>query len=130
MLARHRFWTTPFQAVMRVLTELEPSKWPPGFDLLWEEPETVAAEYERYQSSHWWRFNAQSCLVPSAIDPEGCGCTECIIHEYYPLEDATPAMLRDMVAGYIGNNTYEEYWITFERNGGSWRQVIKHAPLW
>lgn len=127
LLASNLILTTPFQAVMRVLTGLEPSHWPSGFDLLWEEPEAVRAEYDRLHGSHWWRYNAQGCLVPSAIDPEGCGCTECIIHEYYPLDEATPAMLRDMIAGYIGSNTYEEYWISFENSGGTWRQVIKHA---
>jgi hypothetical protein len=53
----------------------------------------------------WHKRNDRGELVPSAIDPEGCGCTECLTGEYYPLNRATPAMIRDMLAGYIANNT-------------------------
>lgn len=52
-------------------------------------------------------------MNPIAIDPPGCGCTECITGEYVPLVDATPRQITDMLAGRIGNNTGCEFSITF-----------------
>lgn len=43
--------------------------------------------------------------VPIAIDPPGCGCTECLIGEYVPLDQATDDQLRLMLQGKIKNNT-------------------------
>lgn len=40
-----------------------------------------------------------------AIDPFGCGCTECVIGEYKPLQSATDQELLLMLAGVIRNNT-------------------------
>lgn len=42
---------------------------------------------------------------PIAIDPVGCGCTECMTGEYVPLEDASSRDIYDMLMGYVGNNT-------------------------
>lgn len=43
----------------------------------------------------------------SAIDPRGCGCTECIVGEYVPAEDATREHLRRLAVGDMTNNTYQ-----------------------
>lgn len=42
---------------------------------------------------------------PIAIDPVGCGCTECITGEYMPLDLAGFWELRRLLNGKIGNNT-------------------------
>jgi DNA-binding PadR family transcriptional regulator len=42
---------------------------------------------------------------PIAIDPYGCGCTECLTGEYVPLERATDAQLAAMLRGEIRDNT-------------------------
>jgi hypothetical protein len=52
--------------------------------------------------------------LPIAIDPPGCGCTECIIGEYVPLHLATPKHMRKMLAGKILDNTGRAFW--FEDN--------------
>lgn len=39
-----------------------------------------------------------------AIDPAGCGCTECCTGEYVPLERATDEQLIDLLTGDIENN--------------------------
>ncbi|GAB3251811.1 hypothetical protein [Kineosporia babensis] len=41
---------------------------------------------------------------PIAIDPRGCGCTECITGEYVPLNQATDEQIRLMLAGEIACN--------------------------
>ena len=43
--------------------------------------------------------------LPLAIDPAGCGCTECLTGEYVPLDEATDDQLRMMLMGEIRNNT-------------------------
>jgi hypothetical protein len=40
-----------------------------------------------------------------AIDPTGCGCTECVVGEYVPFNRATKKQLRQMLKGKIRNNT-------------------------
>lgn len=58
-------------------------------------------------------------MKPVAIDPYGCGCTECIIGEYIPLQEATDAQVLDMLDGRLSNHTgyelsdfqIEETWI-------------------
>lgn len=42
---------------------------------------------------------------PIAIDPAGCGCTECITGEYIPLDAASSTDILKLVRGGIGNNT-------------------------
>lgn len=44
--------------------------------------------------------------VPLAIDPIGCGCTECITGEYIPLDRATVAYIDLMIAGIIRDNLF------------------------
>lgn len=41
---------------------------------------------------------------PLAIDPSGCGCTECLTGEYVPLDSATNEQIRLMLAGEIACN--------------------------
>lgn len=42
---------------------------------------------------------------PVAVDPVGCGCTECGIGEYVPLERAGAATMARLVVGDIANHT-------------------------
>lgn len=44
-----------------------------------------------------------------AIDPPGCGCTECLTGEYRPLQDATDDDIRALFAGEINDNTSERW---------------------
>lgn len=43
--------------------------------------------------------------IPIALDPPGCGCTECLTGEYVPLDRATDEQFRLMITGKITNNT-------------------------
>lgn len=42
-----------------------------------------------------------------AIDPADCGCTECLIGEYMPLDSAIndPYTIADLLTGKLGDNT-------------------------
>jgi hypothetical protein len=40
-----------------------------------------------------------------AIDPYGCGCTECLVGEYKPLDYATDEELIAMILGELANHT-------------------------
>lgn len=42
---------------------------------------------------------------PVAIDPPGCGCTECLTGEYIPLDQATEEQVRKLVKGKLVNHT-------------------------
>lgn len=42
---------------------------------------------------------------PRAIDPRGCGCTECLTGEYVPEERALPEHWLRVLQGTICNNT-------------------------
>jgi hypothetical protein len=44
---------------------------------------------------------------PTAIDPTGCGCAECLTGEYVPLDRATWAEVVSMCFGEITNHTGE-----------------------
>lgn len=44
--------------------------------------------------------------LPVAIDPPGCGCTECLTGECVPLDRATDAQLELMLQGKIRNNSH------------------------
>ena len=59
---------------------------------------------------------------PVAVDPHGCGCTECLIGQYVPEERATPAQLVAVLTGEIGNNVGVVD-ITFARYEGQWLGV-------
>lgn len=47
-----------------------------------------------------------------AVDPSGCGCTECITGEYVPLQDATVELLHGIATGRVANNTYSAVTVT------------------
>lgn len=47
-------------------------------------------------------------MRPIAIDPPYCGCTECIVGEYVPLDKATPAQVYLMMMRVIADNTGAE----------------------
>lgn len=51
------------------------------------------------------REYAAGSSMPLAIDPIGCGCTECGTGEYVPLNLASDAQLRAMFAGRVADNT-------------------------
>lgn len=40
---------------------------------------------------------------PWQIDPPGCGCTECLVGEYVPLDQATEHDIMAMAAGVVSN---------------------------
>lgn len=54
-------------------------------------------------------------IKPLAIDPRGCGCTECIIGEYIPAEKATREHLRLLAVGEMANHTYEQGTVLLRR---------------
>ncbi|MCZ1012049.1 hypothetical protein [Streptomyces lydicus] len=49
---------------------------------------------------------------PTAVDPYGCGCTECLTGEYIPLERATEVHIADMLAGRLRNHTGTTFHLT------------------
>lgn len=42
---------------------------------------------------------------PIAVDPPGCGCTECLTGEYIPLDQATEEQVRALAKGKLANHT-------------------------
>lgn len=51
-----------------------------------------------------------------AIDPPGCGCTECMTGEYKPLDKATEDDIRALFAGAVRDNT-DHHWFITKRDG-------------
>lgn len=45
-------------------------------------------------------------MTAIAIDPAGCGCTECLTGEYVPFDLASDEQIADMIYGKIANHTY------------------------
>ena len=43
--------------------------------------------------------------MPIAIDPEYRGCTECLTHQYVPLNQASAQQIIAMLDGEMGNHT-------------------------
>jgi len=115
----------PFVAVMRVLVTLEEQYWPPNFELVFQTNPEAKRSFDSWSQTNWRFRNAWGNLVPTSIDPHDCGCTECIIGEYVPLCYAELGMIRDLVAGYISNNTDYDYWVEFECTPrGIWQQKL------
>lgn len=64
---------------------------------------------------------------PIQIDPYDCGCTECIIGLYVPLQEATYKQLLKMFAGKLMDATSNEFmfadgWIYSRWHGLGWHQ--------
>lgn len=54
-----------------------------------------------------------------AIDPVGCGCTECIIGEYRPADQATDDEIQALFLGLLSDHTSEHWHIVQDaENGG------------
>lgn len=47
-----------------------------------------------------------------AIDPAGCGCTECLIGEYRPADQASDDEIGGLFLGLLRDNTSEPWHIT------------------
>lgn len=69
---------------------------------------------------------------PIAIDPYGCGCTECITGQYVPLEQATDAQLAAMLRGELHDNTNTgelQITITIRRTWGDFERELDPGLL-
>lgn len=49
------------------------------------------------------------------IDPNGCGCTECLVGEYKPLEAASYEEVFAMLTGKLSNATGEPFRVEYIR---------------
>lgn len=60
---------------------------------------------------------------PTAIDPPGCGCTECMTGEYVPLNQATTQEILRLLSGHLRDNTGDDTEFVFVLHSGdtSWR---------
>ena len=65
---------------------------------------------------------------PIAIDPPGCGCTECMIGQYVPLDQATGQQVLALLAGKLHDHTDRdmEFTATIRAKGTelSWEVVL------
>lgn len=68
---------------------------------------------------------------PAAIDPPGCGCTECLTGEYIPLDRASDQQILDLFAGRLRDNTNEgtDFAIVVSVNGGDYAWTFRAADL-
>jgi len=60
-------------------------------------------EANRYR--HRYDSAAFTTVWPTAVDPADCGCTECLIGQYIPLDQANPQHIVDMLFGDLDNHT-------------------------
>ncbi len=51
------------------------------------------------------------------IDPAHCGCTECMIHLYVPLDMASYEQVKKMLKGKLSDATSEEF---IQKDDGIW----------
>lgn len=68
---------------------------------------------------------------PVAIDPPGCGCTECLTGEYVPLDQAQGQHVLDLFAGRLRDNTSSgtEFAVIVSVNGGDYTWTFRAADL-
>jgi len=67
------------------------------------------------------------------LDPVGCGCTECLIGLYKPLDSASHAEVRAMLDGALGNATSEKFRyadgkIVAKYSGLEWQPSASEPP--
>lgn len=55
--------------------------------------------------------------ILQAIDPRGCGCTECLIGEYRPLDAASDDDIQKLFLGEVRDNT--DNWWTITQTGST-----------
>jgi hypothetical protein len=67
-----------------------------------EDMMTATATALAHLSESLWGSSAQPV---AAIDPRGCGCTECLTGLYVPLENATKDQLAYAILGLMRNHT-------------------------
>jgi hypothetical protein len=63
----------------------------------------------------------------TAIDPQGCGCTECLVGEYVPLERATNRQIQRMLKGKLDDHTGERFTKTITHYPGAGKDVTVAA---
>lgn len=63
----------------------------------------------------------------TAIDPTGCGCTDCLTGASVPLDQATQEQLIDAICGYASLRTDEE--IDIEISMVITREDLEHPTL-
>lgn len=51
-----------------------------------------------------------------AIDPTGCGCTECLVGEYRPLDQASEAEIKALFLGLLRDHTETRWTIEQEED--------------
>jgi len=67
---------------------------------------------------------------PVAIDPPGCGCTECMTGEYVPLERASAAQILDLFRGRLRDNTdHTVFTLVVNANEGDYTWVFAASEL-
>jgi len=63
-----------------------------------------------------------------AIDPAGCGCTECLTGEYRPLQAASEDELRALVAGHLRDHTEVMWYLSELPFGGGFTVSAAGVP--
>lgn len=66
--------------------------------------------------------------ILTAIDPVGCGCTECLIGEYKPVDQATAEDMLALFLGELRDNAYLSW--SIERSGLSGDGPFAVTPSW
>jgi len=68
---------------------------------------------------------------PVAIDPPGCGYTECLTGKYVPLDQATRQQVLELFAGRLRDNTNEgtDFTAVVSVNGGDYTWTFRAVDL-
>ncbi|MER5891114.1 hypothetical protein ABT160_45500 [Streptomyces sp. NPDC001941] len=51
-------------------------------------------------------------ITITAVDPPGCGCTECLTGQYAPLDQATAQDIAALLSGQVSNHTSVDLRVT------------------
>ncbi len=67
----------------------------------------------------------------TAIDPPGCGCTECLTGEYVPLDQAQGQQILNLFAGRLRDNTDADtdFQVIVSVNRGDYTWTFRAADL-